>query len=283
MKIGIIIPYYENQKIMRSKLEWLLYVLEDQIEHNIEIVIVDDGSKAYWLDKYQKKFTIIHLKQNKGVSNARNVGLEHLLSKNVDYIGFIDGDDSVSSDYINEAKWLMLEHYDFIDSRFVQEGLEIFGSLKGFDRQKTIKRGGVAGCFIKSSIIGDIRFNEKLQIGEDTKFVDDVIDLKKHKKGVSMGIYVYNLGVNSDSLTMRHARKEISEMFEQDFLTKEYYKYQDEVDNGEKVLEYTFEELNKHNITLNKCFDFAEKMELEVEMPETSVVRFRKKSKGEDI
>ena len=277
MEIGIVIPYYENGRIMRDKLEWLLYVLEQQIEHNIEIVIVDDGSKANWLDKYQRKFTIIHLKQNKGVSHARNVGLEYLLSKGVDYIGFIDGDDSVSSDYINEAKWLMLEHYDFIDSRFVQEGLEIFGSMKGFDILHKKKRGGVAGCFFKSSVIGDIKFDEKLQIGEDTKFVDDVIDLKKHKKGVSMGMYVYNLGVNSDSLTMRHARGEITQYYEQDFLTKEYYKDQDSVDNGEKVLKYTFDELNEHNITLNMCFDFADKMGLVMDMPEPSVVVFKNK------
>ena len=276
MEIGIIIPYYENGRIMRDKLEWLLYVLEEQIEDNIEIVIVDDGTKAYWIDRYED-ICVIHNKQNGGVSRARNIGLEYLDKKDIDYVGFIDSDDSVSSDYIKEARKLMLLGYDFIDSRFVQEGLEIFGSLKGFDRLKEVKRGGVAGTFFKSSIIGDIRFDEKLQIGEDTKFVDDVIDLKKHKKGVSMGIYVYNLGVNNDSLTMRHARGEITQYYEQDFLTKEYYNEQDSVDNGEKVLKYTFEELNQHNITLNMCFDFADKMDLVVDMPEPSVVVFKNK------
>lgn len=275
MNIGIIIPYYENQKIMRDKLEWLLYILKDQIKENIEVLVIDDGSNAIWLDEYEY-ISIIHLKQNKGVSAARNIGLEYFIQKNKDYIGFLDGDDSVSSDYINEAKKLMKKGYDFIDARFVQEGLEIFGTKDGYKRLHEIKRGGVAGTFIKSSIIGANRFDEKLQIGEDTKFVNDILDLSKHKKGVSMGIYVYNLGVNSDSLTMKHARGEISEKYTQDFLTKEYYKYQDMVDSCKKTLEFTYNELGANGISINQCMEFASKMNLLVEMPKPNVVVFKK-------
>lgn len=282
MRIGIIIPYYENQRIMRDKLEWLLEILKEQLDSETTIVIVDDGSKAYWLDEYND-ICVIHNKQNGGVSRARNIGLDYLDMLDIDYVGFIDGDDSVSSDYIKQARKLMLLGYDFIDSRFVQEGLEIFGSVKGNNTLKEIIRGGVAGTFIKKEIIGNARFDEKLQIGEDIKFVSEVIDLKKHKKGVSKGIYVYNLGVNSDSLTMKHSRGEIGIEFTQDFLTKEYYANQDSVDNGDKVLEYTFEKLNEEGITLNKCFDFADKMGLIVDMPSVGVVVFKKNlAKKED-
>jgi len=277
MNIGIIIPYYENNGVMKDRLEWLLEILKYQLKDDVEVVIVDDGSNAYWLDKYSKWFSIIHLKQNKGVSNARNVGLEYLLSENKEYIGFLDADDCISSDYLKEAKKLMKKGYDFIDNRFVQEGLEIFGTLEGLKRLKGIRRGGVAGTFIKSSIIGDIRFDEKLQIGEDVKFVNDVLDLSKHKKGVSMGIYVYNKGINTDSLTMKHARGEISEKYTQDFLTKEYYKYQDMVDSGKKTLEFTYNELGANGISINQCFEFGDKMNLLVEMPSPDRVAFRKK------
>ena len=271
MKIGIIVPYYENQKVVRERFEWLLELLKEQIDDNVIVVIVDDGSKAYWLDEY-KNITIIHSKQNGGVSKARNIGLDYLEKEDIDYIGFLDSDDSVSSDYINEARKLMLEGYDFIDSRFVQEGLEIFGTIKGNNRLKEIIRGGVAGTFIKKELIKDIRFDEKLQIGEDTKFVKDVIDLTKHKKGVSKGVYIYNLGVNSDSLTMKYARNEIGIEYRWDFLTQKYYKNQDLIDSGKEIMEFTFDELNKEGITLNMCFDFANKMDLIVDMPKPNVV-----------
>ena len=36
--------------------------------------------------------------------------------------------------------------------------------------------------------------------------------MSKHTKGISKGMYIYNKGVNENSLTMRYARKEIGEM-----------------------------------------------------------------------
>ena len=276
MKIGIIIPYYENAHVMHERLEWLLFLLKGQINEEIEVVIVDDGSKANWLDEYNDDFTIIHLKKNGGVSHARNIGMEYLLKEGIDYIGFLDADDAISFDYINEAKKLMKKGYDFIDNRFVQQGTEVFGTPNLYEKLKTIIRGGVAGTFIKSSLIGNIRFDEKLQIGEDVKFVKDVIDLKKHKKGVSMGTYIYNLGINNDSLTMKYSRGEIDKEFKHDFLTKEYYKYQDMVDSCKKTLEFTYNELGANGISINQCFEFGAKMNLLVEMPSPNEVVFKK-------
>jgi glycosyltransferase involved in cell wall biosynthesis len=280
MKIGIIIPYYENQMVMRDRLKWLLEVLLYQKDYKTEIVVVDDGSNATWLDKYHK-IKVIHSKKNVGVSGARNIGLEYIINK-VSYVGFLDADDSVSADYINEAYKCMLDGYDFIDSRFVQEGLEIFGTQEGNKRQKEIIRGGVAGCFFKTSVIGDTRFNEKLQIGEDTTFVRDIIDLSKHKKAVSMGTYIYNRGINTDSLTMRHARGEITEVYEQDFLTKKYYENMDSMQGKGEIMSFTFKELGENGISINHCFDFADKMGLEVNMSLPEMVEFKYiKNKGE--
>lgn len=216
INVGIIIPYYENQPVMRERLEWLLSLLIEQIETfkmaKVEVLVIDDGCNAKWLDKYKEPVIVKHFVENKGVSAARNYGLEYFIDK-CDYIGFLDGDDSISMDYVKEAYKLMGLQADFIDSRLVQDGLEVFGTYKGYVEQKSLIRNGVAGCFYKSSIIGDKRFDEKLQIGEDEKWGKEVVDLSKHTKGISNGIYVYNHGINPDSLTMRHARGEIGEEF----------------------------------------------------------------------
>lgn len=225
-KIGIIIPYFENQPVMRERLEWLLDVLRYQIREfeqeyyeEVTLVIVDDGCNAKWLDNYNTLnghddgIKIIHFEENRGVSAARNVGLDYLVDK-CDYIGFLDGDDCISTDFIKEAYKLMQDDVDFIDCRLVQDGSEVFGTFETFKKQRKLIRNGVSGCFYKTELIGNKRFDEKLQIGEDEKWGKEVIDLNKHRKEVSMGVYIYNHGINCDSLTMRHARGEISEQFQ---------------------------------------------------------------------
>jgi len=282
MKIGIIVPYYENSSVMKDKLKWLINVIGYQMPEfeakykdfgtEIEVAIIDDGSKANWLDEYNSHFfKIIHLKTNCGVSEARNAGLEYFIHK-VDYIGFIDADDSVSTDYIEEAYRLMLQGYDFIDSRLIQDGIEIFGTNEGYSNLKKIIRGGVAGCFFKNSVIKGHRFNKELQIAEDTTFVKEVIDLEKNSKAVSMGVYIYNHGINTNSLTMRHARGEISEKFEKDYLT---IKYEEILDNNLNELKLTFNELGENGVSLDDCYNFADRMKLNMDMPQSNVVVFK--------
>ena len=210
MKLGIIIPYYENTIEAKERLEFLLNILMLQIHKNTEVVVVDDGSNAKWLDKHEH-IEVIHLEENKGVSYARNVGINALIDK-TDYIGFLDADDSISGDYIGQAKAVIeIEKPDYVDCRLIQSGIEVFGTKNDYERQKKVVRNGVVGCFYKKEIIGDNRFNENLQIGEDGDFNNRVVDLNKHKKGISRGMYVCNHGVNGDSITMRYMKGEINE------------------------------------------------------------------------
>ena len=75
--ISIIIPIYNSEKTIKRCLESII----NQTYRNIEIILIDDGSKdnSYKICKeYQQNDNRIVLKsqKNSGVSKARNTGLD---------------------------------------------------------------------------------------------------------------------------------------------------------------------------------------------------------------
>ena len=91
--VSVIIPAYNIEDYIGRCLDSII----SQTYKNLEIIVVDDGSRDYTgeiLDNYAKKdrrIKVIH-KENGGVSSARNKGIE---AAEGDYIGFIDGDDLI--------------------------------------------------------------------------------------------------------------------------------------------------------------------------------------------
>lgn len=95
-KLSIIIPAYNAEKYLERCLESIVM----QTYENIEIVVVNDGSKDQtaailnvYAQKYPNKVVAIH-QENKGVSEARNAGLKKASGT---YIGFLDSDDYVKT------------------------------------------------------------------------------------------------------------------------------------------------------------------------------------------
>ncbi|WP_338778803.1 glycosyltransferase [Metabacillus sp. FJAT-52054] len=94
--LSIIVPVYNVEKYLAKCLDSII----DQTYSNLEIIVVNDGSK----DKSKlicndyalkdKRINVIH-KENGGLSSARNTGLEIATGK---YIGFVDSDDWIDSD-----------------------------------------------------------------------------------------------------------------------------------------------------------------------------------------
>lgn len=94
--ISIIVPVYNIEQYLTRGIESLL----NQTLHNIEVILIDDGStdnSRRICEEYGKKDRRISLivQKNFGVSHARNVGIENA---NGDYIMFIDPDDEISLD-----------------------------------------------------------------------------------------------------------------------------------------------------------------------------------------
>lgn len=94
--ISIVVPVYNIEKELLDK---CIFSIINQTYKNLEIIIVDDGSKKECADecdnlaKTDSRIIVIHQK-NKGVSGARNAGLD--IAKG-DYIGFVDPDDYINS------------------------------------------------------------------------------------------------------------------------------------------------------------------------------------------
>lgn len=91
--ISIIIPIYNVEKYLKRCVDSVL----NQTYSNLEIILVDDGSKdscSDICDLYSKKdsrIKVIH-KINGGLSDARNKGIEIARGS---YLGFVDSDDFI--------------------------------------------------------------------------------------------------------------------------------------------------------------------------------------------
>lgn len=95
--VSVIVPIYKVEPFIRKCVESVLA----QTYSKLEIILVDDGSPdncGKIIDEYKKNpQTVIVHKKNGGVSSARNAGLALASGE---YIMFVDGDDSVDSDYV---------------------------------------------------------------------------------------------------------------------------------------------------------------------------------------
>ena len=94
--ISVIVPVYNVEEYLDRCVESIL----NQTYTNLEIILIDDGStdgserKCDEWSKRDRRIIVIH-KENGGLSDARNVGIER--SKG-DYIAFVDSDDYIRSD-----------------------------------------------------------------------------------------------------------------------------------------------------------------------------------------
>lgn len=116
MKISIIIPVYNVAPYIAACLH---SVMRQTCEHTLECILVDDCGTddsmmvvEQMLDTYQGPvtFQVVHHKQNRGLSAARNTGLSQVTG---DYVCFLDSDDEMTQDSISLlAAPLQREHYD---------------------------------------------------------------------------------------------------------------------------------------------------------------------------
>ena len=199
-KLSIIIPYYNTEKYTDE----LLHVLEPQMTKECEIILVDDGSKKEyvpWQDNQTVK--VMRLLSNRGVSRARNVGLKKAKGE---YIVFIDSDDLVSEDYIEQilkaietepdTVYLSWKSMDGKFGKIIKNEKDKFGSQNRCVWNRVFKKTYIYG----------MEFDENMSVAEDDDFLNRLPEAESHTF-VSKPIYFYRVG-REDGLSMRKARGE---------------------------------------------------------------------------
>ena len=188
--ISIIIPCYNAEQ----SLERCLNSVVSQYYQNLEIIIVDDGSRDQTSDIYTKfkkeDYRIKVIKQNNsGVSKARNVGLKAVTG---DYMCFVDSDDWVEKNYCEELyNILAAENADvsIIEASYEDENGTIvynkpISKDKIFDGQQALIllledqeiQSHPWGKLFKSSLLKNVRFPENLKSFEDYSTLFKIFD-----------------------------------------------------------------------------------------------------------
>lgn len=186
IRLSIIIPAYNAENYIENCLNSIL----NNISHDIEIIVINDGSTDNTdniLKKYPQKsipnFRVIH-KTNGGVSSARNIGINYASGE---WITFVDADDYVTKELISFIPDGQADLYCFnwkytngeteneglTDKTYWGENKEHFLSIHLVDY---IFRTPWAKYFRRDIIKNnDIYFNETFKIGEDNLFVLDYL------------------------------------------------------------------------------------------------------------
>lgn len=185
-KITVIIPVYNVEKYLRESIESII----NQTYKNLEIILVDDGAKdssGKICDEYAKKdnrIIAIH-QENKGMSGARNTGLEHATGK---YIMFADSDDTFEIDACEKLyKFIEKTNADYVVGNYrnmdedgtkwekpvfdINKYVESKLSIEDYNTSFYIMNSAVWNKIFRKSFLDDlnIKFIEKLP-AEDAIF-----------------------------------------------------------------------------------------------------------------
>lgn len=218
--ISVIMPIYKTEeKHLRKAIESVI----NQSYRELEIVLVDDGSPDQCgaiCDAYagtDNRIRVIH-KKNGGVSSARNYGLEAITG---DYIFFVDSDDTLKGNAI-EVLFAIVQktNADIVicsckhvkeknDDNAIYDGA--YQCLKTVESAEAIKNlsynihvfdelepTAVWGKLYKKSAVQNLRFNEKMNVGED--FVFNYFAICKAKVVTYCNLKLYNYNFVETSL-----------------------------------------------------------------------------------
>lgn len=189
--VSLIVPIYNAAFYLKRCLD----SIQNQTFQDIEVILVDDGSKDESFEicqEYSNSNPKFHLyrKENGGVAAARNYGLAKATGS---YICFVDADDSVKPNHVEDLyNAINLNNADLVIQgvdRVVGNHHEIRGEYKDaflqlpnqhkelFKPVSVVTSGGVYAKLFKASIIREhnLSFSSDICLAEDQGFVLDYL------------------------------------------------------------------------------------------------------------
>ncbi len=193
--ISVIIPVYNVEKYLEKCLDTVL----SQTYTNIEVILVNDGSSdgsGSIIDSYackDERVRVIHLPENKGVSYARNRGIDILKGE---YTIFVDADDYVEPDFLEKLYVNLKENQADISICGVDlVGFPEYVYLRKDDFPCVVSGDQAVSCMLNNNPFGQemcnklfdsswvkkYPFDEKIYYGEDVLFIYQIL---KHTQRV---------------------------------------------------------------------------------------------------
>lgn len=175
--VSVIVPVYNVEKYLRGCLDCIV----NQTYKNLEIILVDDGTKDNSdkiCDEYAGKdnrITVLHT-ENRGQSAARNTALD--VAKG-EYITFIDSDDIVSTELIEELMRSALEENAEIS---ICDSVNVYDITKAPDYNTSSQEKTVSAPI---EIIRDMWYQKSFMPSPWAKlFKAEIFDTLRFKEGV---------------------------------------------------------------------------------------------------
>ncbi|WP_312767220.1 glycosyltransferase family 2 protein [Epilithonimonas sp.] len=218
IKVSIIVPVYN----VELYLEKCLFSLVNQTLQEIEILVVNDGSKdnsQQIIEKFQRKYPnkiFGFVKENGGLSDARNFGIDRAKGQ---YLGFVDSDDYVSETMFEEMYNLAERHQaemticnlqkvdengyitqkltqlpNFPEKIILENNLSVFSDISYFACNKIFKKG----------LFQNKRFKRGIHF-EDIELIPQLL-LDCHILAFTP-IYHYQYLERQDSISKSHTKK----------------------------------------------------------------------------
>ena len=230
-KVSVIIPVYNTERYLEECLDSIC----GQTYKNIEIILINDGSTDNSLkicESYKSKDNriIIINKENTGVSDSRNIGIEKSTGK---YIFFLDSDDYLEKNtienmvkkangynmvicgmnikYINTLKTSNLK-YRTIDNNKCIEDVVNNMQIGGFAWNKLFEKEIIS--------LNGLKFNKNISMCEDLLFVVNYLKNSKNILILDENLYYYR--IRKSSLTTNKNSKRLKSII---YVYKEIYDY----------------------------------------------------------
>ncbi|WP_314434304.1 glycosyltransferase [uncultured Streptococcus sp.] len=210
-KITVIVPVYNVEHYLNKCLDSLI----NQTYKNLEIIVINDGStdnSGIICQEYaQKDSRIIYIeKENGGLSDARNAGLDRMTSS---YVTFVDSDDWIEQDYVEvlynklteyQADVSVGNYYSYNEDEGmyyfhinggsycekVFDNVSIFENLYESQEMKSFALISAWGKLYKASLFDYIRF-DKGKLGEDGYMNQKLYLLVQKVIYINQGLYAY--------------------------------------------------------------------------------------------
>ncbi|MBM6775480.1 glycosyltransferase family 2 protein [Olsenella profusa] len=194
--LSFVVPAYNVEEYIEQCIESLL---AQQTEFPFEVIVVNDGSTDLTGDivsEIASRDKRVHLieQENRGLSGARNTGIDNSRGR---FISFVDSDDAVDSGFIEASMSALLDsESDYVSCGYTDISEDGSKLKSHFSRERM---GTVWGRAYSRSVWADIRFPEGYLYEDAT--LAYLIKSRYRETNVHDASYLYRHRENSISRT----------------------------------------------------------------------------------